>query len=695
LTPLLQTVLLVIGSATTNAPALDSTCGVGWKALDLAVGTTSKGHLLAIRDLNGVLKTMEWDSSTGKWSAWSPLPSQPLANGAPWIQSPTYVAGLGSTNNVFALDSTPGKIRLSQWTRSADGTVRTTIGIGQADSLLYRPVCAHLGPNGQQALFGVFRDSSLRMRVWDSLGSSWGPWSSLALKSAYAPTANQVGPNDVNVFATLPDGSIKQKWWTAGAWSAWGVPASAGAISEPSSVNLDATDHLLFSFDSIHQPQVRYWNGAYWTSWSRLTFPVNRGLSPVVVGPGAILLYGLDSSNQIVRIGWKKVGGWSAPETLGQGSCKPVRPRDSRILSAARTPSGVMLAIRGWNDSIYTMNLGFGQNPSNCWSALPGQPRTLSNPWLQAAWGGANSLVALGDSNGTPRIFQWTHQHGAFQSTTDLGESDSVLALASGNLDSTGRQALFAWFQDSSVRMRTRDSAGGSWGAWKSLGQKSSHSIDVAQTRPNELNLYSIGIGGRIDQRWWDRTGWRPWVVPSRDSIASGASSANFDGENHVLFGIGPDKFLVERTWNGLAWTGWRALPWKPRGEVSPVVVDSILNLFLVTPDSSVLMASRKLGSDWSGTSFVGKVPPTATCSDLSLPISAGVKIRHSTALHHGMLALPSDLVPYSGPVVFVGVDGSTTRTSKAAGVREIAVPGQGIGFVKVGTTVLRILQTR
>ncbi|MEK7393717.1 MAG: hypothetical protein AAB214_14255, partial [Fibrobacterota bacterium] len=686
MTPIFQTLLLVASTASSTPPRLDSTCGVGWKVSDLSVGASAKGHLVAIRGIDGFLKTIEWDSTTRKWSSWNEIPSQSLAYSAPWVQAPVNIDGVGLTNNIFALNYLEGHIRTSQWIRESAGGFQTSIGIGESDSIWFRPVTAHLGPVGQQALFAVFRDSCLKMRVWDSLQRTWGPWSNMGIKTALPPTANQVGPNDVNIYVTMPNGSIRQNWWTQSAWSGWVVPAYSGAASEAPSVNINWYDHLLFSFDAQGKPQVRYWNGSSWTGWSPLNFPVKRSLNPVVAGSDSVLLYGLDSANQVVRIGWRKGGSWSVPETLGLVPCPRVkRDMGSRILSAAKTTEGILLAIRGANDSLFTLQLGTGKDSARCWSSLSGQPALLSNPWLQATAGGVNNLYVLGESNGVPRTFQWIYDHGTFQTTIGIGESDSVVSLASGRLDDSGRQVLIAVFQDSSVHQRIWDSVSRTWSGCSDMGQKSTRSPDVVQTFPNELNLYTIGLDGRVDQTWWYGTNWSVWVVPSYDSIISGASSINFDNPNHVLFGIGPDSFLVERTWNGSSWTGWHRLPWKPVGEVAPVVVDGLLELFFVSRDGYVMRATRRFGTAWSEASVIARKPPTTTCLIVHEPVTAGVKIRHASPVRSGMLALPQELIGYQGAIQFVGLDGKVVASTKAAGVRELSVPGRGISFVKLG----------
>ncbi len=671
-----------IALATGLTSAAAGKCTSSWKALGLSATNTPKGHSLAIRDLAGIIQTIDWDSSLQKWSEWKIPEGQHRTNSDPWLQAP-----VGNVNNLMVLSRQDSTQRTNQWILTPTGFVNT-IGIGESDSILFRPASGRMGPDGQQALVAVFQDSSVKLRVWDSLDRSWGDWQDLGAKTAFPPSIVQVTPNDLNLYITLSSGEILQNWWHVSSWSGWVVPAYGGSASEPSSVNLNWADHLLFSLSDNGTPQVRYWNGSSWTGWNTLAFPAVKSLSPVVVGVDSVLLYGLDVANQIVRMGGKFGGFWSKPETLG--NCpKTVRPRDTRILSAAQTPDGTLLAIRGWNDSLYTLVLGGQDSSCRGWNPLVGQPKILSNPSLQATVGEYNNLMVLGESNGSPRTFQWLYHEGQFLPSIGIGESDSVVSLASGRLTSTGNQALFAVFKDSSVHLRIWDSVARHWGDWSELEQKSTKSLGVNQVTATDLNLFAIGENGDVNQRWWKGTTWSPWVVPSYDSIISGASSANFDWSNHVLFGIGPDGFLVERTWDGSSWTSWHSLAYKPLGEAAPVIVHDVLHLFFVDADSSIRQISRTLDGSWSNARSLGKVPPTTSCFLDSSAMVAGIP---TLGVHAGVIRLTGDLAKFEGIIQLVLPNGKTKSIRKTAGSNELRVRLQGIGFLRFQEKTVRVI---
>lgn len=672
-------------ASTALPPQSASVCGNVWTANSISAARSAKGHALVLQDGSGI-RLAEWNNATRSWSDWSIPSGQASIVSDAWIQ--THVSGI---NNIFALSRQSGTQRIEQWLRYGDGSIVKSIGIDEADSVVFRPVCGHKGPRGEQALFAVFRDSTIRTRVWDSLERTWSGWSQMGHKTGRPLSLNQVQPNMFNLFS-LSGETVWQNWWTGSGYNGWVVPAVDGTGNDPISVNLNYDDHFLFSFAPNGQVQSRFWNGSYWTGWSPLELPATHSLAAVAISNDSLLLYGLDSRNQVLQAGWNRTRGWSPAQQLGM--CAPRRRAiDSRRLTAASTTKGILLAIRGWNDSIYHALVPSSRAGGTCWNPLSGQPRTLSNPWLQARVGDINNLMVLGEAAGVPRTFQWIFQHGTFQPTNGIGESDSIVSLSSARLDSNGNQALFAVFQDSSIRMRIWDSLAFTWGGWVPLRNNTPHSLGVVQTASSQLNLYSTAANGDIDLIWRHDASWSSWVKPSTDSIISGPTSANFDSLNHVLFGIGPDSSLLERRWNGFSWTGWSKLPWSPLSEPAALVDSSILHLFFVGKDSSIVHIQRTLSGAWSSAENIGPVPPLDRCSIGTSMAGTAPSIR-PLQFRNGASRDPL-WISYAGPVDLVSPLGRRIRFAKASGESTLPSSAPSHGFLKTPAFSTRYLILR
>ncbi len=681
---MLLPILAHLAASVPSSPSVP-TCGNAWTANAVSVARSAKGHILVLQDSSGI-RLSEWSNTTRSWSDWSIPSGQDSIVSDAWTQA--HVSGI---NNIFALSRRNGTQRIEQWLRHEDGSIVKSIGIGGSDSVVFRPVCGRKGPNGEQALFAVFRDSTIRTRVWDSLGRAWGGWSQMGQKTGHPLSLNQVQPNMFNLFS-LSGETVWQNWWTGSGYSGWVVPAVDGTGSDPVSVNLNYDDHFLFSFAPNGRVQSRFWNGSSWTGWSPLEFPATHSLAAVAISNDSLLLYGLDSQNRVLQAGWSRAGRWSPAQQLG--ACAPRRRTiDSRRLTAATTSVGIVLAIRGWNDSIYHATTPAYGTDGACWNPIAGQPPILSNPWLQAPVGDLNNLMVLGEMADGPRTFQWIFQNGTFQPTNGIGESDSMVSLASARLDANGNQALFGVFLDSSIRMRVWDSLAFEWGGWLPLGKHTPHSLGVVQTASSQLNLYSTASNGDIDQIWRHDASWSNWVKPSTDSIISGPTSANFDSLNHVLFGIGPDGALLERRWNGISWTGWSRLPWFPLSEPAAVVDSGILHLYFVNEDSAIIHIRRTLSGSWSSAQDIGPVPPLDRCSIEPRTAAAAPSIR-SLQFRNGASLDPSWL-SYAGPVDLVSPLGRRLRFTKARGESTLPLSAPSHGFLKTPAFSTRYLILR
>ncbi|MBK9577198.1 MAG: hypothetical protein IPK50_04810 [Fibrobacterota bacterium] len=666
----------------------ESTCRP-WVAASVSVAPSLKGHVLAIRDLKDSLRVNEWDSAKNVWSGWLSLPSPIGGVSDPWVQAP-----VGGINNIFALRLSEAGRWIEQWLRYPEGAIVRSNGIGQADSVVTRPVCGRIGSDGKQTLFAVFQDSMVRMRTWDSLARGWGGWSQMGMKSRLPLSLNQVTATQLNLFATNGS-SLQQDWWKGTVWSGWVEPAASGIGSDPVSVNVNETEHFLFALSLEGSVQAKFWNGSFWSDWSLLNFPAKRSLTAVALGNDSVLLYGIDAQGTIIRTAWSRKLGWGAPEAVRE--CKIPDPpvaspptavkTGTRRLVAANAIEGILLVIQGRNDSLYSRIVHGSAGICPSWRPVPSQPSIVSNPWLQAPVGGLNNLYALGESNGVRRTLQWIYREGAFMSTNGLDESEDAVSLASGRIGSNGNQALFAVFKDSSVRMRVWDSLAWSWGGWIALDHKTTRTLDVVQVTDDQLNLYATMPDGRIDQRWWKSTEWSPWVVPSVEPITSGPSSANFDEIDHVLFGIDQDGWLVERSWNGSVWSAWDRLPWKPQGEPAPVVRDGILHLFFVEANGSIVELERTRGTAWRVTS---RLPGQTIDNPIKLPES--MEPTQTAFVRRGVLNIPESFQPVRGAAIVIHADGHRERLVLTSDGKQAHLRIRGMAVIQSGSKRLRVI---
>ncbi len=280
----------------------------------LAVVVQGDRHVLAVRGRDGGIWSRDWNGGTcGAWGAWTRLPADPATRfrSSPWLQ-----AEVGGLHNLYALDSSSEHPKIFQWIKDSE-TYRPTRGLPEAREIVSSLASGHL-QKGVQVLFGVGPDSSLRIRVWDSLANSWNRWERMSgPKTVHPPYVVQVTPTDLNLYVTTLDGQIHQNWFDGSSWSGWVVPAFEPVVSAPSSVNFNWSDHVLFGQGPDRHPLMRLWNGASWSGWSKVPFTSLASTSPVVSGVDSLTLYALALDSMIIRAGWSARSGWSAVDTVG------------------------------------------------------------------------------------------------------------------------------------------------------------------------------------------------------------------------------------------------------------------------------------------------------------------------------------------------------------------------------------------
>lgn len=587
-------------------------------------------------------------------SIWRLFPSsstEPVRS-APWLQE-----SVGGIHNLYALGADP---RIEQWLLTPGGVI-PTIGFQDAGAIVSSLASARLG-QGEQALFAVNADNMVVMRTWDSLSRSWSEWSSMGIRTGFPPYAVQVTPQDVNLYVTTSDGRVLQNWWSGDHWSGWVVPASEpSAFSAPSSVNFDWGHHVLFAQDIQGFPIERTWLNRSWTGWKRLPFRTASAVSPVLGPNGTIELYALSTDNMVIHARRSAQGVWSQPDTLGPippcgtdaqdvvvppvvlpetvvvvppvvvpetavvvppevnpdpaSSNPPLSLLHGRPLAVAVQGGVHVLAIRGLDGGIWSREWkGRAHDDWSAWSRLPSDAGDdfVSSPWLQAAVGGLHNLYALGSSSDQPRIHQWIKDGKGFHATHGLPEvREIVSSLASGHLQQ-GIQVLFGIGPDSTLRIRTWDSLANRWNGWQRMtGPKTVHPPYVVQVSPTNINLYVTTLDGQIHQNWFDGSSWSGWVVPAYEPVFSAPSSVNFNWNDHVLFGQGPDRHPRMRLWNGVSWTEWSKVPFTALASTSPVVSGpDRLTLYALALDSMIIRADWSIRSGWSKVDTVGPLPP-------------------------------------------------------------------------------------
>ena len=112
--PLVNTLLMIASTTLGSGDSTGTCCGKPLLAKALSVGNSARGHLIAIRDDLGRLKTIEWDSTKRAWSTWDTMPAQSGIYSDPWVQAAEGWSSHGLVNNVFALNrSETNSIRTS------------------------------------------------------------------------------------------------------------------------------------------------------------------------------------------------------------------------------------------------------------------------------------------------------------------------------------------------------------------------------------------------------------------------------------------------------------------------------------------------------------------------------------------------------------------------------------------------------
>lgn len=260
----------------------------------LVAANAVEGILLVVQGKNATLHSKIVHGNAHICPSWRPVPSQPTIVSNPWLQAP-----VGGLNNLYALGEKNGVRRTFQWIYR-NGSFISTAGLGESEDAVSL-ASGRIGSDGKQALFAVFKDSSVHMRVWDSLGWAWGGWTSLDHKTTRTLDAVQIADDQLNLYATMPDGRVDQRWWQSTQWSPWVVPSADPIVSGPSSANFDIVHHVLFGIDAQGWLVERNWDGSSWTGWNRLCWKPQSEPAPVV-RDGVLHLFFLDADGAVVEL---------------------------------------------------------------------------------------------------------------------------------------------------------------------------------------------------------------------------------------------------------------------------------------------------------------------------------------------------------------------------------------------------------
>jgi hypothetical protein len=276
--------------------------------------------------------------------------------------------------------------------------------------------------------------------------------------------------------------------------------------------------------------------------------------------------------------------------------------------------------VRKWNGSGTATGWGSWSNWTQLNDFVLGSGRIVSAPYLQAP-NHANvvNLFALGrqkldslpaeSTTWTRRICQWTRYTADYTGSLGISGTDSVVSSLAAAQTGSGFQALYAMFQDGSLRARQWDSVNWTWSGWSVLGTGFAPLAPFAnQVAATQVNVFATRLDGTVMQDWWNGTRWSGWLEIPWKKVASSPSSVNFDSTWHLLFAKDSMGYAAGAIWNGQTWTDLGPSGIPVLSGVTPVVADtdSVL-VYARAPDSSLIRFSWSRKSSWGA---VEKIDP-------------------------------------------------------------------------------------
>ncbi len=145
------------------------------------------------------------------------------------------------------------------------------------------------------------------------------------------------------------------------------------------------------------------------------------------------------------------------------------------------------------------------------------------------------------------------------------------------------------------------------WLGWQDLGGTIKAPPAVASWAAHRLDVFSAGMDGKLNHKWWDGSTWHNWETLG--GVFKGAPAAVSWGPNRIdVFVRGMDDHLGHLWWNGSQWNGWEDLG----GPISsaPAVASWGTNRLDVFAAGSDGHLHRKWwnGSKWSDWDRIGGV---------------------------------------------------------------------------------------
>lgn len=293
----LHLIRIALAVSFTTAAFADNICYPEWTGTSVSISSTTRpvaGELIAVKGVDGIVRYSFrgiFDNSFN--TVFTPLPNQPAEGSAPWIQ-----ATVGGMNNIYIVSN--GKIY--QWIWSQSG-IATTNGISDAANVKGSIASAKIDNTGRQAIFAVFNNGSVHYRIWDPTLYSWTSWIDMGLSGASGKLfAVQISSSTVNLYVSMNDGSVKQKWSINGIWSNWVTPLGPGSTNGEVASVISPSSGFQYLFWTTPQgvTKLQYWNGTSWVpGYKNSLFSGTKSLTAYLSSNGHPFVYGIDENKNV------------------------------------------------------------------------------------------------------------------------------------------------------------------------------------------------------------------------------------------------------------------------------------------------------------------------------------------------------------------------------------------------------------
>jgi hypothetical protein len=271
-------------------------------------------------------------------------------------------------------------------------------------------------------------------------------------------------------------------------------------------------------------------------------------------------------------------------------------------LSAAPSQNGHMVALRG-SDGLIRVNEWNEANGSWMgWMALPYQDGIISDPWVQFANSGGQSVFARKSDS----IIQWTGKwlNGKWiwvrvGFTVDGNQFQGRISSANGTTGLTPWVYFFATTTSGQVKMRTWNGSG--MLSWTDMGVSGVvGSPSAIQISDNIFNLYVRKSDGSFLVKCWNGSSWSSWLSNAEFVDAySDIAGATTNYQN--LYTTSSSGAIAQQAWNGYNWTGWTPQSIPVTKSLSAAVSGSNAYLYGVDNDNIVWRATQNGQSGLAG----------------------------------------------------------------------------------------------